>query len=75
MSGLQINNVERVDYINFKEKTNLDFFNLLSIHSEKKCLRLNFSLDMFIKIKIKGLNILLDDMDIPWPTNKKPTHK
>ena len=72
VSGLQINNALGVDYINFSEKKT--FLNLLSISFKKKFLTLNFSLDMFIKIKISDLNILLDDIDLPWPTYKKPIH-
>ena len=73
VSGLQINNVLEVEYINFKDEN--FFLNLLSISFEKKIISLNFSLGMFIKIKIKDLNIFLDDIDMPWPTYKEPIHK
>ena len=36
---------------------------------------LNFSLDVTIKLFIEKIEIYLDDLDMPWPTGKKPMHK
>ena len=73
VSGLQINSVESIEYINFSDKN--EFVNLLSINYDKNFIMLNFSLDMIIKIKIDQLKIFLEDIDLPWPTYKKPIHK
>ena len=69
----KINNVEAIEYINFSDKS--EFLNLLSINYDKNFIMFNFSLDMIIKIKINNLKIFLDDIDLPWPTFKKPIHK
>ena len=36
---------------------------------------LNFSSDITIKLFIEKIEIYLDDLDMPWPTGKKPMHK
>ena len=35
---------------------------------------LQFSCNVNIKIYIGKIDIFLDDLDIPWPTAKKPKH-
>jgi len=72
VSGIQIHNVLKINYNNFE---NNNFFNLLSITYKSNYISFNFSLNSSINIKVKTINILLDDLDIPWPTVKKPMHK
>ena len=75
VSGLQVKDVEKIEYINFKQNKNDDFLNLLSITFENGYLFFNFSSFITIKMKVKKIDILLDDLDIPWPTSNKPNHK
>ena len=75
VSGLQINDVLKINYNNFNNINNDNFFNLLSISYNYNCISFNFSLNSSIDIKVKKINILLDDIDLPWPTIKKPIHK
>ena len=42
---------------------------------DKNEITLNFSLDVTIKLFIEKIEIYLDDLDMPWPTGKKPMHK
>ena len=35
----------------------------------------NFSSDVTIKLFVEKIEIYLDDLDMPWPTGKKPMHK
>ena len=51
------------------EKT-IEFIKLLSITYENNYLILNLSSNIYIKMKIKDINIFLEDLDIPWPTVK-----
>ena len=75
VTGLQIHNVININYKNFEKIKNNDFFNLLSITHKSNLITLNFSLNSSISVKVKKIKILLDDLDIPWPTVKKPIHK
>ena len=43
--------------------------------NNKNEIALNFSLDITIKLFIEKIEIYLDDLDMPWPTGKKPMHK
>jgi hypothetical protein len=73
VTGLQIKNVNNVEYINFKSK--LSFFNLLAITYEKANIFLNLSMSSKIKLNCKKINATIEDIDIPWPTKLKPLHK
>ena len=42
---------------------------------DKNEITLNFSLDVTIKLFVEKIEIYLDDLDMPWPTGKKPMHK
>ena len=75
VSGLQINKIQEIKYLNFKKKKNLNYLNLLSITLEDGYLSLNFSLDLFIRMKVINLDVFLDDIDMPWPTINKPKHR
>ena len=75
VSGLQIHNVLKINYNNFENINDNNFLNLLSIRYNNNYISFNFSLNSSIDIKVKKINILLDDFDIPWPTVKKPMHK
>ena len=72
VSGLQVKNVNKVKYINFKSKTS--FYNLLAITCDKKNIMLNFSMSAKIKLDCKEINATIEDLDIPWPTKIKPQH-
>tara|TARA_B100001564_G_C20543661_1_gene625576 strand:- start:84 stop:512 length:429 start_codon:yes stop_codon:yes gene_type:complete len=73
VSGLQIKNVNDVEYINFKSK--ISFYNLLAITYEKANVILNLSMSSKIKLNCKKINATIEDIDIPWPTKLKPLHK
>ena len=73
VSGLQIKNVDNVEYINFKSK--MSFYNLLAITYEKAQIILNLSMSSKIKLDCKKINAVIEDIDIPWPTKLKPLHK
>ena len=73
VSGLNIKNVNNVEYINFKSK--VSFYNLLAITYEKKNIFLNLSMSSKIKLDCKKINATIEDIDIPWPTKLKPLHK
>ena len=73
VTGLQIKNIDGIEYINFKSKTS--FYNLLAITYEKKNIMLNFSMSAKIKLDCNKINAIIEDMDIPRPTKLKPQHK
>ena len=73
ITGLQIRNVNNVEYINFKSK--ISFYNLLAITYEKENVILNLSMSSKIKLDCKKINATIEDIDIPWPTKLKPFHK
>ncbi len=73
VTGLQIKNVNNVQYFNFKSKKS--FYNLLAITYEKENIILNLSMSSKIKLDCKKINATIEDIDIPWPTKLKPLHK
>ena len=73
VTGLQFNNVNNVEYINFKSKAS--FYNLLAITREKANVTLNLSMSSKIKLDCKKIDAIIEDIDIPWPTKLKPLHK
>lgn len=75
VSGIRICNVNKINYVN---KDNIDtskFINLLSVDYNENEIKLNFSSDLTIKLFVEKIEIFLDDLDMPWPTGKKPMHK
>ena len=72
-SGIQIKNVEKITYKNFK--LNTPFLNLLAVSYNKKKITLNFSMSVEIILCCEKLDVVLEDIDIPWPTKLKPEHK
>ena len=75
VSGIRICNVNKINYVN-KDKINTSkFINLLSVNNQENEIVLNFSSDITIKLLIEKIEIYLDDLDMPWPTGKKPMHK
>ncbi len=73
ITGLQIRNVNNIEYINFRSK--IPFYNLLAITYEKENIILNLSMSSKIKLDCKKINAIIEDIDIPWPTKLKPLHK
>ena len=73
VTGLQIKNVNNVEYINFKSR--MYFYNLLAITYENWNIILNLSMSLKIKLDCKKINATIEDLDIPWPTKLKPLHK
>ena len=73
VTGLQIRNVNNVEYINYKSK--IPFYNLLAITYENENIILNLSMSSKIKLNCKKINAIIEDIDIPWPTKLKPLHK
>ncbi len=75
VSGIRICSIDKINYI---KKNNIDrsnFINLLSVNYHKNKFTLNFSCDFTIKLLVEKIEIFLDDLDMPWPTAKKPIHK
>ena len=75
VSGIRICNVNKITYTNKDKINSSKFINLLSVDNNKNEIILNFSLDVTIKLFIEKIEIYLDDLDMPWPTGKKPMHK
>ena len=75
VSGIRICNVNKFHYSNKDKINSSKFINLLSVDNDKNEITLNFSLDVTIKLFIENIEIYLDDLDMPWPTGKKPMHK
>ena len=75
VSGIRICNVNKITYTNKDKINSSKFINLLSVDYDKNEITLNFSLDVTIKLFIEKIEIYLDDLDMPWPTGKKPMHK
>ena len=73
VSGIQIKNVEKITYKNFK--SNIPFLNLLAVSYNKRKIILNFSMSVEIILCCEKLDVVLEDIDIPWPTKLKPEHK
>ena len=73
VTGLQIRNVNNVEYINFTSK--ISFYNLLAITYDKENVILNLSMSSKIKLDCKKISATIEDIDIPWPTKLKPLHK
>ena len=75
VSGIRICNVNKINYIHEDKVNSSKFINLLSVDYDKGEITLNFSSDLTIKLFIEKIEIYLDDLDMPWPTGKKPMHK
>ena len=75
VSGIRICNVNKITYTNKDKINSSKFINLLSVDNDKNEITLNFSLDVTIKLFIENIEIYLDDLDMPWPTGKKPMHR
>ena len=75
VSGIRICNVNRINYLNKDKVGFTKFINLLSVENLKNEIILNFSLDITIELLVENIEIYLDDLDMPWPTVKKPMHK
>ena len=50
------------------------FFNLLAITHKENKIYLHFSKSMEIILNCSKISILIEDIDIPWPTKLKPKH-
>ena len=70
--GLQIKNVNDINYKNYN--TNRPFLNLLAITHKENQIFLHFSENIEIILKCKKMSVLIEDIDIPWPTKLKPNH-
>ena len=75
VSGLRICHVDDISYINIDKIDSSMFINLLSVDFNENQIILNFSSDLTIKLQVEKIKIFLDDLDMPWPTVKKPMHK
>ena len=75
VSGIRICNVNKITYTNKDKINSSKFINLLSVDNYKNEITLNFSLNVTIKLFIEKIEIYLDDLDMPWPTVKKPIHR
>ncbi|MDA9755217.1 DUF2948 family protein [bacterium] len=74
VSGIRICNVNKITYKNKDKINSSKFINLLSVDNDKNEIALNFSSDVTIKLFVEKIEIYLDDLDMPWPTGKKPMH-
>ena len=75
VSGIRICNVNKINYVNKDKIDTSKFINLLSVDNQENEIILNFSSDITIKLLVEKIEIYLDDLDMPWPTGKKPLHK
>ena len=75
VSGFRIYNVNKINYTNKDKINSSKFINLLSVDNDKNEIIFTFSSDVTIKLFVKKIEIYLDDLDMPWPTGKKPMHK
>ena len=75
VSGIRICNVNKITYTNKDKINSSKFINLLSVDNDKNEIIFTFSSDVTIKLFVKKIEIYLDDLDMPWPTGKKPMHK
>ena len=75
VSGLRINNVTKVNYINFSNILDINFLNLLAVSYKNKKITLHFSLAVEIVLVLDDIFAVLEDIDIPWPTKLRPEHK
>ena len=70
--GLQIKNVSAINYK--KYSTNVPFLNLLAITHKEKRIFLQFSKSIEIILNCEKISVLIEDIDVPWPTKLKPKH-
>ena len=70
--GLQIKNVNAINYKNYN--TNRPFLNLLAITHKENQIFLHFSKSIEIILNCKKMSVLIEDINIPWPTKLKPNH-
>jgi len=70
--GLQIKNVSAINYK--KYSTNVPFLNLLAITHKEKRIFLHFSKSIEIILNCEKMSVLIEDIDVPWPTKLKPKH-
>ena len=75
VSGIRFCNVNKITYTNKDKINSSKFINLLSVDNHENEITLNFSSDVTIKLFIEEIEIYLDDLDMPWPTGKKPMHE
>ncbi len=75
VSGIRICNVKDIKFQNKDKIDSSKFINLLSVSYNENEIILNFSSDFSIKLLVEKIKIFLDDLDMPWPTAKKPMHK
>ena len=75
VSGIRICNINKINYLNKDKIGSLKFINLLSVENPENEIILNFSSNITIKLLVEKTEIYLDDLDMPWPTGKKPMHK
>ena len=75
VSGIRICNVNKINYVNKDKIDTSKFINLLSVNNQENEIILNFSSNITVKLLIEKIEIYLDDLDMPWPTGKKPMHK
>ena len=70
--GLQIKNVNAINYKNYN--INRPFLNLLAITHKENQIFLHFSRSIEIILNCIKMSVLIEDIDIPWPTKLKPNH-
>ena len=70
--GLQVKNVNAINYKNYNN--NMPFLNLLAITYKENSIFLRFSKSIEIILNCEKMSVLIEDIDIPWPTNLKPNH-
>lgn len=77
-SSLIINNVQAVFKRNYHQSSEVRNLNLLTVSliasDAEQSVRLLFSGDMEIDLKISKLDVSLKDFGHPWPTHNKPIH-
>lgn len=77
--GFLVQNVVSMQTRNFDHQSSHRVFNLLTVRvdaseSEKTFICLLFSRDREIRLEVSSVQVCMNDVELPWPTPKKPTH-
>lgn len=70
--GLQIKNVNAINFKNYN--IDIPFLSLLAITHKENKIFLQFSNSIEIILNCEKITVLIEDIDIPWPTKLKPKH-
>jgi hypothetical protein len=73
-AGLRIETVLKAEHRNWPGSPEA-VLNLLSLGWAEPHLTLNFSDAITLRLTCEALDLVLEDLSDPWPTQRQPTHK